>query len=217
MKKGVGMIKNCIGLIAVATALSCGTGAVAEAPRPNIVLIMVDDMGYSDLGCYGGEINTPNIDRLARNGVRFSRFYNGSRCCPTRASLLTGLHSHLTGIGHMTNRPDKNNNDKGEDFPNYRGFLNRKCVTIAEALKPAGYATLMAGKWHLGYNGQCVVLAKVGWSTRPRKVAGTLRVPSANGSRSEPATFRYEAAAKARVSSGAMSSPSCRSGISCNN
>ncbi|MHC4252175.1 MAG: sulfatase-like hydrolase/transferase, partial [Planctomycetota bacterium] len=156
MRKGVGAIENRIGLIAVATAtaLSCGAGAVAGAPRPNIVLIMVDDMGYSDLGCYGGEINTPNIDRLARNGVRFSRFYNGSRCCPTRASLLTGLHPHLTGIGHMTNRPGKSVNDKGEEFPNYRGFLNRKCVTIAEVLGPAGYATLMAGKWHLGHNKQ---------------------------------------------------------------
>jgi arylsulfatase len=140
--------------MAIAAVLSLGTGAMEKASRPNIVLIMVDDMGFSDIGCYGGEINTPNIDRLAGNGVRFSRFYNSSRCCPTRASLMTGLHSHLTGIGHMTNRPNNNSHDKGEEFPNYRGFLNRKCVTIAEALKPAGYATLMAGKWHLGQNKQ---------------------------------------------------------------
>jgi arylsulfatase A-like enzyme len=120
--------------------------------KPNIILVMVDDMGFSDIGCYGGEIQTPNIDRLAFEGVRFSRFYNGSRCCPTRASLMTGLHSHLTGIGHMTNPPNSSQHDEGPDFPNYRGFLNHECVTLAEALKPAGYATLMAGKWHLGYN-----------------------------------------------------------------
>ncbi|MEM7231906.1 MAG: arylsulfatase [Planctomycetota bacterium] len=125
--------------------------AVADE-RPNIVLIMVDDMGFSDLGCYGGEIETPNIDKLAARGVRFSRFYNSSRCCPTRASLLTGLHPHLTGIGHMTNPPPPKQarHDAGREFPNYRGFLNRRCVTIAEILKPAGYATFIAGKWHLG-------------------------------------------------------------------
>lgn len=128
--------------------------AVSAAEKPNIVLIMVDDMGFSDIGCYGGEIQTPNIDRLAAEGVRFSRFYNGSRCCPTRASLMTGLHPHLTGIGHMTNPPNSSQHDDGEEYPNYRGFLNRNCVTLAEALKPAGYATLMAGKWHLGYNDQ---------------------------------------------------------------
>ncbi len=127
---------------------------VALAEKPNIVLIMVDDMGFSDLGCYGSEIHTPNIDRMASEGVRFSRFYNGSRCCPTRASLMTGLHPHLTGIGHMTNPPNSNQHDAGPDFPNYRGFLNRECVTLAEMLKPAGYATLMAGKWHLGFNAQ---------------------------------------------------------------
>ncbi|HJN39280.1 MAG TPA: sulfatase-like hydrolase/transferase, partial [Chloroflexota bacterium] len=91
--------------------------------RPNIILIMVDDMGFSDIGCYGSEIATPNIDALATGGLRFSQFYNSARCCPTRASLLTGLHPHQAGIGHMT-----------IDFevPPYRGFLNENCVTIAE-------------------------------------------------------------------------------------
>lgn len=136
----------------VLAAFSLSVLAADAAEKPNIIIVMVDDMGYSDIGCYGGEIQTPNIDALAKSGVRFSRFYNGSRCCPTRASLMTGLHSHLTGIGHMTNPPNSKGHDAGEEFPNYRGFLNRECVTIAEALKPAGYATLIAGKWHLGFN-----------------------------------------------------------------
>ena len=108
--------------------------------RPNIILIMSDDMGYSDIGCYGGEIKTPNLDALAANGVRFTQFYNTGRCCPTRASLLTGLYPHQAGIGHMTS-------DYG--IPQYQGFLNKECVTIAEALKPAGYSTYMSGKWHV--------------------------------------------------------------------
>jgi len=109
--------------------------------RPNIVLIMADDMGYSDLGCYGGEICTPNIDRLAADGLRFTQFYNTARCCPTRASLLTGLYSHQAGMGCMTA-------DRG--YPGYKGYLNNQCVTIAEVLKTAGYNTLMSGKWHVG-------------------------------------------------------------------
>ena len=108
--------------------------------RPNIVLILSDDMGFSDIGCYGGEIATPNLDRLASRGIRFTQFYNTARCCPTRASLLTGLYPHQASIGHMTD---------DRDLDGYRGDLNTRCVTIAEALKPAGYSTYMAGKWHV--------------------------------------------------------------------
>lgn len=109
-------------------------------PRPDILLILVDDMGYSDLACYGGEIRTPAIDSLAHAGVRFSQFYNTARCSPSRASLLTGLHPHQTGIGVLTN------DDRPRGYP---GTINRRCVTLAEVLKAAGYATCLAGKWHL--------------------------------------------------------------------
>jgi arylsulfatase A-like enzyme len=108
---------------------------------PNIILIMADDMGYSDIGCFGSEIQTPNLDRMARNGLRMTQFYNASRCCPTRASLLTGLYPHQAGVGDMVG-------DRGQAA--YQGYLNQQCVTIAEALRPAGYRTYMAGKWHVG-------------------------------------------------------------------
>ncbi|HBE66881.1 MAG TPA: arylsulfatase [Planctomycetaceae bacterium] len=111
-----------------------------QSQRPNIIYIMGDDMGYSDLGCYGGEIDTPNLDGLAAGGVRLSSFYNMARCCPTRASLLTGLYPHQAGIGWMMS-------DSG--FDGYRGELNRNCVTIAEVLRGAGYKTFMSGKWHV--------------------------------------------------------------------
>ncbi|MEM6688803.1 MAG: arylsulfatase [Planctomycetota bacterium] len=109
--------------------------------RPNILLIMVDDMGFSDLGCYGSEIETPHLDQLAQNGIRFTQFYNCGRCCPTRAALLTGLYQHQAGIGHMVS-------DRG--FSAYQGFLNNRCVTIAEVLKTADYFTAISGKWHVG-------------------------------------------------------------------
>jgi arylsulfatase len=123
------------------SALKSDSGPRPPANRPNIVLVMVDDMGFSDIGCYGGEINTPNLDRLAAGGLRFTQFYNSARCCPTRASLLTGLYPHHAGVGHMVD-------NKG--YPSYQGYLNDRCVTIAEGLKPAGYRTLMSGKWHVG-------------------------------------------------------------------
>jgi arylsulfatase len=122
-----------------------GAGRSPAAPkRPNIVVLLADDMGFSDLGCYGGEIYTPNINGLAGSGVRFTHFRNTARCCPSRASLLTGLYPHQTGIGHMVNpRPS---------LPGYQGDLNRSCVTIGEVLRGAGYQTMLSGKWHVTPN-----------------------------------------------------------------
>ena len=105
---------------------------------------MADDMGYSDIGCYGGEIDTPHLNGLAENGLRFTQFYNAARCCPTRAALLTGLYPHQAGVGRMVSQqPAK------QPSPT-QGYLNDNCVTIAEVLKPAGYQCYMAGKWHVG-------------------------------------------------------------------
>lgn len=109
--------------------------------RPNIIVILVDDLGFSDIGCYGSEIQTPNLDRLGTNGLRFSQMYNAARCCPSRAALLTGLYPHQAGVGHMVQ-------DYGSD--GYRGYLNGSCATVAEVLKGAGYRTMMSGKWHVG-------------------------------------------------------------------
>jgi arylsulfatase len=113
----------------------------AEALRPNIVIIMADDMGFSDIGCYGSEISTPNLDALGAGGLRFTQFYNTARCCPTRASLLTGLYSHRAGVGHMMGNYGK---------PGYIGRLNDRCLTIAQVLGTAGYTSYAVGKWHVG-------------------------------------------------------------------
>lgn len=139
----------CAGLAVILALAVCSPLAVAEpaAPgpkaagkRPNIIVILSDDMGYSDLGCMGGEISTPNLDRLAAGGLRFTQFYNTGRCCPTRASLLTGLYPHQAGVGHMME-------DRGHD--GYRGDLNQQCATFGEVLRPAGYGTYAVGKWHV--------------------------------------------------------------------
>ena len=116
---------------------------LSSAPAPNIILIMTDDMGYSDLGCYGSEINTPHLDSLASQGLRFTQFYNAGRCCPTRASLLTGLYPHQAGMGGMTQ-------DLGPKKPAFRGRIMEQAVTLAEVLSPAGYHTIQTGKWHVG-------------------------------------------------------------------
>ena len=116
--------------------------ALTAAPaRPNVVVILADDLGYSDLGCTGGEISTPNLDALAAGGVRFTQFYNAAQCCPTRASLLTGLYPHQAGVGHMLGawKP-----------PAYTAGLGADTVTLAEVLKPAGYRSYHVGKWHVG-------------------------------------------------------------------
>jgi arylsulfatase len=124
----------------IALLLLPGSLLAQEKAKPNILIIMSDDMGFSDLGCYGGEIATPNLDSLAENGLRFTQFYNTARCCPTRASLLTGLYPHQAGVGHMLIETDK---------PGYTGGLNANCRTIAQVLKPAGYRTYAVGKWHV--------------------------------------------------------------------
>lgn len=114
--------------------------------KPNIIVILADDMGYSDLGCYGGEMHTPSLDRLAKQGLRYRQFYNGARSCPTRASLLTGLYAHQAGMGWMAAADMQR--------PAYQGYLNKECVTIAEVLKTAGYSTYMSGKWHVSSDRQ---------------------------------------------------------------
>lgn len=107
---------------------------------PNILVILADDLGFSDLGCYGSEIHTPNLDKLTAEGLRFTRFYNTSRSCSTRASLLTGLYQHQVGIGRMTFDYNR---------PGYRGTMTHNGVTIAEVLKENGYRTAWGGKWHI--------------------------------------------------------------------
>lgn len=147
----MGELMNRVFVLALlASAISSMVAAAEKPPRPNIIVVLVDDMGFSDVGCYGGEIDTPNIDQLAAGGLRFTQFYNSGRCCPTRASLMTGLHPHQVGIGHMTEAPNK---PLGIEGP-YQGYLNDRCVTIAQVLKAADYHTMMTGKWHLGSSRQ---------------------------------------------------------------
>ena len=133
----------------VALLLLCGTGTVQAAPKtaaPNILLIVADDLGYSDLGAFGSEIPTPNLDRLAAGGVRLTGFYTSPFCAPTRAMLLSGVDNHRAGFGDQVELmlPEQ----KGK--PGYEGFLNERVAPLPRVLRDAGYRTLMAGKWHLG-------------------------------------------------------------------
>ncbi len=129
-----------LALCITAASLSAADQASASQ-RPNIILILADDLGFSDLGCYGSEIATPNLDALAAGGMRFTQFYNAARCCPSRAALLTGQYPHAVGVGHMCG---------DYKLPGYQTGLSDRCVTIAEAIRQSGYHTLMSGKWHVG-------------------------------------------------------------------
>ncbi|MET4138391.1 arylsulfatase [Pedobacter sp. UYP1] len=115
--------------------------AAAQQSRPNIVVILADDLGFSDIGAFGAEIHTPVLDKLAKQGLVMSQFYNAARCCPSRAALLTGLYPHQAGVGDMVQ-------NKGSEA--YQGFLNSNCVTMGELLKAGGYHTIVSGKWHVG-------------------------------------------------------------------
>jgi len=117
----------------------------AQQKKPNIILILADDLGYSDLGAYGSEISTPNLDRLANEGLRLKQFYNNSICAPTRASLITGQYQHKAGVGYFSN-------DLG--LPAYQGYINNESLTIAEVLRSNGYITATSGKWHVSGNGK---------------------------------------------------------------
>ena len=124
----------------------CATSIAGQSvSSPNIVLILCDDMGFSDLGCYGSEIQTPHLDCLAREGVRFTQFKNTGRSCPTRASLLTGRYQHQVGMGWMT--------AVDEHRPGYRGQISKEYPTVAEVMKANGYGTYMCGKWHVTVDG----------------------------------------------------------------
>lgn len=140
----------CIAVIGLAATLLPSVAAAQDAPadsRPNVLVILVDDLGYSDLSSYGGEVPTPNIDALAHEGLRFTQTYNSARCCPSRASLVTGLYPHQAGIGSFVSDPDP------ERGPAYLGRLSDQCVTFAQVLKSAGYQTFMVGKWHMNLPG----------------------------------------------------------------
>jgi len=140
--------KLCMGAAAVPLA-ACGCQANQQNgnSRPNIIVILTDDMGYSDLGCYGGEIETPNIDNLAANGLRWTQFYNNARSCPSRAVLMTGLYPHQAGMGWMACADERTES--------YHASLNHNCVTLGEVMGGSGYETYMIGKWHLCSERQC--------------------------------------------------------------
>jgi arylsulfatase len=137
----------CLSIISTISGLYTGIGEAAqENKRPNILLIVADDLGYSDLGSYGGEINTPVLDNLSKKGVRFTNFYVSPTCSVTRSMLLTGTDNHVAGLGNMGELLAPNQVGK----PGYEGVLNKRVVTVASLLRDNGYHTYMAGKWHLG-------------------------------------------------------------------
>ncbi len=142
---------------------------IAAAERPNILVILSDDMGLSDLRCFGGEIKTPQLDALAENGIRFTQFYNTARCCPTRACLLTGLYPHQAGVGHMV---------VNQNLPGYQGHLADRCMTIGEMLRPAGYGTYAVGKWHVVRDGDSFGENQINWPRNGALTSSTVPSPA---------------------------------------
>lgn len=144
----MGFVENSLWCLCVLLLIGAGhelVGEEAKEKRPNVLLIMVDDMGFSDIGCYGGEVDTPNLDRLAAGGLRFTQFYNTGRCWPTRAALMTGRYPHDVGHAMMF----------GRDAPRaYKGTSKEQALMIPEVLKPLGYRTYHVGKWHLQNRGK---------------------------------------------------------------
>jgi arylsulfatase len=170
------LISRATAAVVIATGLATASVSAATA-RPNILVILVDDMGFSDISCYGGEIRTPNLDKLASEGVRFTQFHNTARCCPSRAALLTGLYPHEAGVGHMT---EERVGTDGKTLPGYSGRLNDRCVTIAEVLRSAGYFTAMAGKWHVGQNFGVTPWGR-GFDRSLNSIAGGFYFPESRG------------------------------------
>ena len=137
-----------VSLLTVLGTVSATIDATAqEAKRPNFLILVADDQGFSDLGSYGGEIATPVLDQLAHDGIRFTDFYVSPTCSPTRSMLLSGTDMHVAGLGSMENLLAPNQLNQ----PGYEGVLNEQVVTVASLLRDGGYHTYMAGKWHLGY------------------------------------------------------------------
>lgn len=136
--------------LVAASLIAIAAGHAAVAQRPNVIVILADDIGYSDIGSFGGEIATPHLDSLAAGGLRFTQFYNTARCCPTRASLLTGLYPHQAGVGYMTDRAEYSAKAMINEW--YAGNLRADTATIAEVLGGAGYRTYAVGKWHVTVN-----------------------------------------------------------------
>ena len=143
-------------LLAAICLAACSAAEQSNDSRPNILLIVADDLGYSEVGVYGGEIETPTIDRLAETGVRYSRFYAHSNCSPTRAMLFSGMDNHLAGLGAM--RVSISPNQKGQ--PGYEGYLNHRTVSFTKLLQDSGYKTYMTGKWHLGQTPETLPAAR---------------------------------------------------------